>query len=94
MLAQMEPLRRLLANAGEGSDGASLFETLYSTWCHSAGAAISLCLMSQVASWLAPRFADCSCLTHLLSTFIQCSSWTSGSKLVRRICLGHAVALC
>ena len=50
----MEPLRHLLAHAGQGEAGASLFETLYSTWCHSAGAAISLCLMSQVAPASAP----------------------------------------
>ena len=48
MRAQMDPLRRLLVDAGSSRDGAALFSTLYDTWCHSAGAVISLCLMSQV----------------------------------------------
>ena len=48
MCVQMDPLRRLLVDAGSSRDGAALFSTLYDTWCHSAGAVISLCLMSQV----------------------------------------------
>ena len=44
--------------------GQSLFETLYSTWCHSAGAAISLCLMSQVL----PTCRTCTrCVHKMLS---------------------------
>ena len=53
--SQMDPLRRLLVDAGSSKDGAALFSTLYDTWCHSAGAVISLCLMSQVPSYSAPH---------------------------------------
>ena len=45
---QMSSLRALLMQAGEKQEGADLRARLYRSWCHSAGAVQSLCLLSQV----------------------------------------------
>ncbi len=48
--AQTADLRAALKNSVENRQGAALFTALYPSWCHSAVAAVSLCLLSQVRS--------------------------------------------
>ena len=46
--AQLKDLRLLLRSAAHSEDGASLFKWLYRSWCHSLGAVLSLCFLSEV----------------------------------------------
>lgn len=46
----MKQLRSLLGGATQSQEGAELFHSLYSSWCHSAGAVLSLCLLAGVYS--------------------------------------------
>ncbi|KAK9805928.1 hypothetical protein WJX73_005859 [Symbiochloris irregularis] len=58
---ELNNLRTLLKQAAANSDGAALRACLYKSWCHSAGAVLSLCLLSQAyghASELVAAFAD------------------------------------
>ena len=48
MAAQLKDLRLLLRSAAHSEDGASLFKWLYRSWCHSLGAVLSLCFLSEV----------------------------------------------
>ncbi len=48
--AQTADLRAALKNSVENRQGAALFTALYPSWCHSAVATVSLCLLSQVRS--------------------------------------------
>ena len=43
-------MRSRLTRAGLDSEGAALFVALYRSWCHSAGALLSLCLLAQARS--------------------------------------------
>ncbi len=45
---QLKDLRLLLRSAAHSEDGASLFKWLYRSWCHSLGAVLSLCFLSEV----------------------------------------------
>eukprot|EP00250_Pteridium_aquilinum_P009774 c18928_g1_i1 orf=170-2287(+) len=45
--SELADLRRLLKQSLSNSDGRSFFVELYSTWCHSPMATISLCLLAQ-----------------------------------------------
>lgn len=54
MLVQMSTLRALLMGAAEKVEGADLRACLYRSWCHSAGAVLSLCLLSQVIQGVTP----------------------------------------
>lgn len=49
-LVQVKALRSLLAQATEAEAGADLFHSLYSSWSHSAGAVLSLCLLAGAYS--------------------------------------------
>lgn len=49
VVAQLKDLRTSLRSAGRTEDGAHLFTTLYRSWCHSLGAVLSLCFLSEVA---------------------------------------------
>ena len=49
-LPQVKALRSLLAKATEAEAGADLFHSLYSSWSHSAGAVLSLCLLAGAYS--------------------------------------------
>ena len=46
---QVRDLRAQLAHAGDPQhpSGAHLFRSLYPSWCHSAGAVLSLCFLAQ-----------------------------------------------
>ena len=46
---QTADLRLALKTSSTRREGAALFTALYPSWCHSAVAAISLCLLSQVS---------------------------------------------
>ena len=46
--AQLKDLRLLLRSAAHSEDGASLFKWLYCSWCHSVGAVLSICFLSEV----------------------------------------------
>ena len=52
MAAQLKDLRLLLRSAAHSEDGASLFKWLYRSWCHSLGAVLSLCFLSEVVCHL------------------------------------------
>lgn len=45
---QTADLRVALKTSSARREGAAFFTALYPSWCHSAVAAISLCLLSQV----------------------------------------------
>lgn len=45
---QLKDLRMSLRSAGRTEEGAHLFTTLYRSWCHSLGAVLSLCFLSEV----------------------------------------------
>jgi vacuole morphology and inheritance protein 14 len=45
---QTAELRAALKTSADNRQGAALFTALYPSWCHSAVAAVSLCLLSQV----------------------------------------------
>ena len=49
-LLQVKQLRSLLGGATQSQEGAELFHSLYSSWCHSAGAVLSLCLLAGAYS--------------------------------------------
>ncbi|CAL5227221.1 g10142 [Coccomyxa viridis] len=44
---ELKDLRLLLRSAAHSEDGASLFKWLYRSWCHSLGAVLSLCFLSE-----------------------------------------------
>ncbi len=50
LLAQLKDLRLLLRGAGRSEEGATLFSTLYRSWCHSLGAVLSLCFLAEVCA--------------------------------------------
>ena len=52
---QLKDLRLLLRSAAHSEDGASLFKWLYRSWCHSLGAVLSLCFLSEVPASPAHR---------------------------------------
>ena len=45
---QLKDLQLLLRSAAHSEDGAALFKWLYRSWCHSLGAVLSLCFLSEV----------------------------------------------
>ena len=47
---QLKDLRLLLRSAAHSEDGAALFRWLYRSWCHSLGAVLSLCFLSEVSA--------------------------------------------
>ena len=47
-VVQTAELRAVLKTSADNRQGAALFTALYPSWCHSAVAAVSLCLLSQV----------------------------------------------
>lgn len=55
---ELAKLRELLKRSSVNAAGRDLFVSLYSSWCHSPMATISLCLLAQVVfffffgSWL------------------------------------------
>jgi vacuole morphology and inheritance protein 14 len=66
---QTAELRAALKSSSENRQGAALFTTLYPSWCHSAVAAVSLCLLSQVygpASRVVSSFGDLDITVDLL----------------------------
>ena len=65
---QLKDLRLLLRSAAHSEDGASLFKWLYRSWCHSLGAVLSLCFLSEV-----PASPPQWCLQHDL-THCMCSA--------------------
>lgn len=48
-MLQLKDLRMSLRSAGRCEEGAQLFTTLYRSWCHSLGAVLSLCFLSEVS---------------------------------------------
>ena len=44
---ELSDLRSRLQNALHNAESAKLFRTLYSCWCHSASASLSLCMLAQ-----------------------------------------------
>ncbi|CAL8466856.1 g6392 [Coccomyxa elongata] len=58
---ELKDLRMSLRSAGRTEEGAHLFTTLYRSWCHSLGAVLSLCFLSEAyghAYELASCFAE------------------------------------
>ncbi len=47
---QLKDLRMSLRSAGRTEEGAHLFTTLYRSWCHSLGAVLSLCFLSEASA--------------------------------------------
>lgn len=48
--SELSELRVLLKHSLVNSSGKDLFISLYSSWCHSPMATISLCLLAQVGA--------------------------------------------
>lgn len=57
---ELADLRLLLKQSLSNSDGRDLFVALYSSWCHSPMATVSLCLLAQVLPLLKSSNCDFS----------------------------------